>query len=657
MLGACRVSLLDAISESGGAFLPLALEGFSMQSKDFPESFICRYRLPVAFEPNKRIASTAFEVISHSGELLASCDKYSVVWIDMSIPQQSRPLPGRFSFQQVWMPKELIAKPRPNSKILYFGKQWLGSTRSRTLSTSIFSLTVERPNSLSIVLETFEILPDCTIILNASHMDDAPDSSSFSPFWQSALLLMKALGKSKKRTFRFIVLSTAPVSVASTAPPVLGTMIQGMLRVFRTEVGLDNAHGIELPGDAAPGIVAEVLAAELRSSTKEYMVSYRYSRLPGESAVRLRRFVPELRPLVGENGDVDVRLSGVAAIVGMGSIGFALGLQMIAAGSSSVVFIGRRPATDAKVAQQLSTLAGTSGRFAYIQGDVSDLNALRGVLEQITTTYGPGAIKSIIHTAASVSDATIDSVPVDAFDRVLRPKVHGAYNLHLLTVELDLHLDSFVLFSSISVPLGNQGQVAYVAANAFLDSLAAYRRSIGLPGVSLQLGPWESELMDNLARSSATAAVVHTISHKDGLPLIFRALSSSVPVQVIAALDVQTLSRIPVYASDTLFAGLVADVDAPKSRMLAMSSTDVAKSVVSILRVVLELKDLEPLDLNESLSACGIDSIAYGQIRTAVMKKLGVDVPLVYLSDAFSLNDIIGNIQESVLKQANALST
>jgi hypothetical protein len=70
-----------------------------------------------------------------------------------------------------------------------------------------------------------------------------------------------------------------------------------------------------------------------------------------------------------------------------------------------------------------------------------------------------------------------------------------------------------------------------------------------------------------------------------------------VPVQVIAALDVQTLSRIPVYASDTLFAGLVADVDGPKQkpRMSAMSSTDVAKSVVSILRVVLELKESEPL--------------------------------------------------------------
>jgi hypothetical protein len=102
--------------------------------------------------------------------------------------------------------------------------------------------------------------------------------------------------------------------------------------------------------------------------------------------------------------------------------------------------------------------------------------------------------------------------------------------------------------------------------------------------------------MDNLAPSSATA-VVHTISHKDGLPLILRALSSSVPVQVIATLDVQTLSRIPVYASDTLFAGLVADVDAPKPRMSvsAMSSTEVANSVVSILRVVLELKDSEPL--------------------------------------------------------------
>jgi NAD(P)-dependent dehydrogenase (short-subunit alcohol dehydrogenase family) len=72
---------------------------------------------------------------------------------------------------------------------------------------------------------------------------------------------------------------------------------------------------------------------------------------------------------------------------------------------------------------------------------------VRRVLQEITAAHG--TIRCIVHTAAVVADATIASVTKDSFDRVIRPKVLGAYNLHVLSEELDLKLDAFVLFSSI----------------------------------------------------------------------------------------------------------------------------------------------------------------------------------------------------------------
>ena len=53
-----------------------------------------------------------------------------------------------------------------------------------------------------------------------------------------------------------------------------------------------------------------------------------------------------------------------------------------------------------------------------------------------------------------------------------------------------MDLDFFIMFSSLSGILGNVGQVAYAAANTFLDQLREYRRQkLGLPALSVNWGP------------------------------------------------------------------------------------------------------------------------------------------------------------------------
>jgi myxalamid-type polyketide synthase MxaB len=87
-----------------------------------------------------------------------------------------------------------------------------------------------------------------------------------------------------------------------------------------------------------------------------------------------------------------------------------------------------------------------------------------------------------------LEDALLQRQNWAQFSRVMAPKVAGAWNLHKLTQ--DIALDFFVCFSSSTALLGAAGQGNYAAANAFMDGLVQHRRDLGLPGLSINWGPW-----------------------------------------------------------------------------------------------------------------------------------------------------------------------
>lgn len=159
--------------------------------------------------------------------------------------------------------------------------------------------------------------------------------------------------------------------------------------------------------------------------------------------------------------------------------------------------------------------------------------------------------------------------------------------------------------------VGNPGQVAYVAANSFLDYLAGLRHDIGLPGVSLQLGAWESALIEKLNMKKSFALLM---SHKEGVPLVLRAMAANHPVQVVAEFDVPKLAGVQAYAMDPFFAPILPKVapvpqaDTAPSHIVeaedvqpAASNKDTKTAVVDILRSVMELRPSETLGELSSL--------------------------------------------------------
>lgn len=170
---------------------------------------------------------------------------------------------------------------------------------------------------------------------------------------------------------------------------------------------------------------------------------------------------------------------------GLGGFGLTVAKWLIGAGARHLVLSSRSGlAEHGMVAADVETLRATGAEIVIAKADVSQETEVARLVEQIKESMPP--LKGVIHAAMVLNDGYLSQLDVEQFNRVLAPKACGAWNLHSHTLESNL--DFFVLFSSVATIFGNPGQGNYVAANVFLDSFAHYRRSLGLPGVSIRWG-------------------------------------------------------------------------------------------------------------------------------------------------------------------------
>src|SRR6185503_10282128 len=99
--------------------------------------------------------------------------------------------------------------------------------------------------------------------------------------------------------------------------------------------------------------------------------------------------------------------------------------------------------------------------------------------------------RGVIHTAAMLDSWSLKEMPFSSVKSMFKPKVMGTWVLHELTQNLSL--DFFVMFSSTTALWGMTNMAHDAAANAFMDSLAHYRRAKGLPALSINWGAWEKD--------------------------------------------------------------------------------------------------------------------------------------------------------------------
>ena len=118
--------------------------------------------------------------------------------------------------------------------------------------------------------------------------------------------------------------------------------------------------------------------------------------------------------------------------------------------------------------------------------DVTDYRSVYDAFAEIRSDHLYPTISGIFHGAGVLDSVLVRAQTEKRLKRVLTPKVVGTVNLH--RVSKGLNLDYFVMTSSIASLIGSPGQSNYGAANAFMDSLANWRRSQGLAAQSVNWG-------------------------------------------------------------------------------------------------------------------------------------------------------------------------
>ena len=173
---------------------------------------------------------------------------------------------------------------------------------------------------------------------------------------------------------------------------------------------------------------------------------------------------------------------------GLGGIGCAVAGWLADRGAGVIVLNGRRP-PDPAAEDTIRALREAGAKVEVEIADLTDAVAVDAMLARIDSDLPP--LAGVIHSVGILHDGSVANQDWDRFERVLWPKVLGAWQLHRATEARDL--DMFLLFSSVVGVLGSAGQTNHASANAFLDQLAAHRRARGLPGQSIAWGAW-SEL-------------------------------------------------------------------------------------------------------------------------------------------------------------------
>ncbi|NET03815.1 MAG: amino acid adenylation domain-containing protein [Symploca sp. SIO2B6] len=350
---------------------------------------------------------------------------------------------------------------------------------------------------------------------------------------------------------------------------------------------------------------------------------------------------------------------------GLGALGLKVANWLVEQGAKNLVLTSRRGISSDAARETVSQLEKVGAAVRVVCADVSKREDVARLLEECRATAPLGGI---IHGAGVLDDGVLLQQSVERFSRVMAPKVAGAWNLHNLT--LDLPLDFFVCFSSVASSLGTSGQSNYVAANAFLDSLAHHRQALGLPCLTVNWGAWaQTGMVTDLSEAHQRRLKewgMDFIIPQQGLQMLGQLLQQqAVQVSVMPVNWSKWLGRFPTTPP------FYKNVQPSKSiepkqldfgeQLEALPPSQRRGLLVEYLRIqvakTLGVSSPEQIELGQRLFDLGLDSLMAVELRSRLQSSLGCSLRSTLLFDYPTIEALVDYLAQEVLSLEEAESS
>lgn len=345
----------------------------------------------------------------------------------------------------------------------------------------------------------------------------------------------------------------------------------------------------------------------------------------------------------------------------------------------------------------VAELESQGAEITVIKGSVDVESDVR---EAVITAQCP--IGGVIHAAMGLDEALFSDMTVEQWNKAIRPKVDGTWNIHHALSAHEQSLDFFLLTSSISGSVGTATESNYCAANSFQDAFARYRRSLGWKAVSIGFGMISEvgylhehpDIEKLLLRKG-----IHPITEDECLQIVDIAISKESQVvhdsshlNALAPKNGHMLSGLELVSLDSQrelgFEGHSHVLDDPRSSLLAynyfrqhkqqhkkvlapgqsealdLDTDDLESLRASVSKIVtqkvanLVLVPAEGLHGDTHLSEFGMDSMLAAEFRGHVFQVLGVDVSfMTILGTATTIDTITDLIMEQLERRRAAGSS